>query len=165
MKRLLEAAESVCSISAILCLAAMSAVNIIQIFLRYLFNIAFVWVFPVTMLLFIWMTFLGAFVVYHRKKDIIVTFIVNLLPANLRKAVEILSILLVLFLIAIVLAQGPSLIRQQSSTMQIIPLPRYVQTLPLLIGLVGIFVDSVMDLVSAFSRLRNPLRDLGGGIS
>jgi len=150
---------------AVLCLAIMAAVNMIQIFLRYLFNYTFIWVHPVTMLLFIWMTFLGAFVVYHRKKDIVVTFIVNLLPDTFRKAVEVLTIFLVLFLIAIILAQAPALIRQQSSTMQIIPLPRYVQVIPLLIGLLGIFLDSTMDLMSALSRLRSPLRQSGGELS
>jgi TRAP-type transport system small permease protein len=165
MKHLLKITESVCAVVAVLCLAVMLAINMIQIFSRYLLNYAFVWVHPVTMLLFIWMTFLGAFVVYHRKKDIVVMFIVNRLPHATRKGVELVTSALVLFLLTIILAQAPALVKQQSSIMQIIPLPRYVQVIPLLIGLAGIFLDTVMDCLTAISEFFSHFRRSRGELS
>ena len=104
LNRFLDLLEKICLIVATLAVALMIVLNIIQVFFRYVLNAAFVWVFPVTMLLFIWMTFLGAFVVYRRKKDIVVSFILNLFPGSGRRLIVLATnILILLFLILILL--------------------------------------------------------------
>jgi TRAP-type C4-dicarboxylate transport system permease small subunit len=162
LKHILDSMEKVCSIFTVLCLAVMVAVNMLQIFFRYVLNDAFVWVYPLTMLLFIWMTFLGAFIVYHQRKNIVVGFLVDRLPGLPRHGVQLASDFLIIFLLGLILAQAPVLIRQQSSTMQIISLPRYVQVIPLLIGVAGMFIDSVMDSISAITKIGGQLRKFRG---
>jgi TRAP-type transport system small permease protein len=154
--------EKVCIAATVFCLAVMVGINMIQIFFRYVLNNAFVWVHPLTILLFIWMTFLGAFVVYHQKKDIVVRFLVDRLPGISRQVVQLVSYLLVTLLLGIILVQAPALIRQQSSIMQIIPLPRYVQVIPLLIGVAGIFIDSIMDFISATKNFGKEVKKFKG---
>lgn len=153
MKKFLGLLEKICVIFAVSCLAVMISLNMIQIFSRYLLNTAFVWVYPLTMLLFVWMTFLGAFVVYHQKKDIVVLFILNKLSSAPRLVIQLITNVLVLLLLALILWQAPTLIRQQSSIMQIIPLPRYFQIIPLLVGIAGIFLDSILESIAALKNL------------
>ena len=51
---------------AVLCLGIIFITNIINILLRGLFNYSFVWIFPLTIFLFMWMTF---FEVYMRPRQ------------------------------------------------------------------------------------------------
>jgi len=147
LERILAAAEQMCLIFCVLSVGVMISINTGQIFFRYLFNMAAIWVFPVTMLLFIWMTFLGAFVIYRRKKDIVVSFIINLFPAAGRKAITLLTNLLTMALLVWILAEFPMIIKSQAAEMEVIPLPRYSQAVPLFIGLLGILLQYVTETV------------------
>lgn len=145
LKSILALAEQIFLVMAVLCVAVMIIVNSLQIFFRYVLNSAFVWVYPLTMLLFIWMTFLGAYVVYRRKKDIMVLFIVNLMPASMRKVLFIVTNIATMILILIILGEAPTILKQQASVMQVIPLPRYTQAIPLFLGMLGIFLEYLVD--------------------
>ena len=138
---LLDGLEKICLAFSTAAIGVMIALNIIQVFFRYVLNAAFVWVFPVTMLLFIWSTFLGAFVVYRRKKDIVVRFIANLFPASAQEKLTLITNILIILFLLLVIMEAPTLIRRQASIMQVIPLPRYVQAIPLFIGLSGILLE------------------------
>ena len=141
LDRLLNLLEKFCLVFSTSAIGVMIALNIIQVFFRYVLNAAFVWVFPATMLLFIWSTFLGAFVVYRRKKDIVVRFIANLFPASAQEKLTLITNILIIFFLLLILFQAPTLIRRQASIMQVIPLPRYIQAIPLFIGLTGILLE------------------------
>jgi TRAP-type C4-dicarboxylate transport system permease small subunit len=153
LNRFLDLLEKICLIVATLAVALMIVLNIIQVFFRYVLNAAFVWVFPVTMLLFIWMTFLGAFVVYRRKKDIVVSFIVNLFPGLGRAIFTLATNILILLFLLLILLEAPKLISQQTSIMQVVPLPRYFQAIPLFIGLAGIFLEYLIQTVTSVKML------------
>ncbi len=137
--------EKVCIVLTVLALAVMTIINIVHIFFRYIFNISFVWVFPLTLLLFIWMTFLGIFVVYRQKKSIVVKFFLNLMPAGAQNIILLSMNILIMALLVLILAEGPGLLQKQASLLQVIPLPRYVQAIPLLIGIAGIFADYLVE--------------------
>ena len=145
--------EKICLIFSTSAIGAMITLNIIQVFFRYVLNAAFVWVFPATMLLFIWSTFLGAFVVYRRKKDIVVRFIANLFPASAQKKLTLITNIIIIFFLLLILFQAPSLIRRQASIMQVIPLPRYIQAIPLFIGLTGILLEYISQTVALLKVL------------
>lgn len=160
LNRLLNLLEKICLIFSTSAIGMMIALNIIQVFFRYVLNAAFVWVFPVTMLLFIWSTFLGAFVVYRRKKDIVVRFIANLFPASAQEKLTLITNILIIFFLILILIQAPSLIRRQASIMQVIPLPRYIQALPLFIGLTGILLEYFSQTVALLKvLLKSPNRE------
>lgn len=141
LNKLLSLLEKICLVFSTSAIGVMITLNIIQVFFRYVLNAAFVWVFPATMLLFIWSTFLGAFVVYRRKKDIVVRFIVNLFPASAQEKLMLITNILIILFLLLILFQAPTLIRRQASIMQVIPLPRYIQAIPLFIGLGGILLE------------------------
>ena len=141
--------------------AVMLIINALQIFFRYVLNSAFAWVFPLTMLLFIWMTFLGAFVVYRQKKDIIIHFITDRLPAKGQDLLLLLMNLLTMGMLVWILSQLPTMMRSQASVMEIIPLPRYVQAIPLFIGVAGILLEYLVATVAVSKNLFRPSRQMG----
>jgi TRAP-type C4-dicarboxylate transport system permease small subunit len=153
LNRFLDLLEKICLIVATLAVALMVVLNIVQVFFRYALNAAFVWVFPVTMLLFIWMTFLGAFVVYRRKKDIVVSFIANLVPGLGRAMLTLATNILILLFLLLILLEAPKLISHQTSIMQVVPLPRYFQAIPLFIGVAGIFLDYLIQTVASVKTM------------
>ncbi|MCP4625605.1 MAG: TRAP transporter small permease subunit [bacterium] len=160
LTKLLSVLEKICLVFSTSAIGAMITLNIVQIFFRYVLNAAFVWVFPVTMLLFIWSTFLGAFVVYRRKKDIVVRFIANLFPPSVQAKLTLITNILIILLLLLILFQAPSLIWRQASIMQVIPLPRYIQAIPLFIGLAGILLEYVHQTVALLKvRLKSPNRE------
>lgn len=153
LKRFLEVMEKVCLIVSVLAVGVMITINTVQIFFRYVLNMAFVWVFPVTMLLFIWMTFLGAFVVYRRKKDIVVRFLVNMIPSGGQNILLLITNILIMLLLIWILSEVTTIFQRQTSIMQIIPLPRYTQAVPLFIGVAGIFLEYLVETVELSKRI------------
>ena len=68
IEKILSVFEKLSRIAAVLCLGAMFLINVLNIGSRAIFNYSFVWVFPLTLFLFIWMTFFGAFVIYRLRR-------------------------------------------------------------------------------------------------
>jgi len=161
INKLIDWLEKICLVFSTSAIGVMIVLNIIQVFFRYVLNAAFIWVFPVTMLLFIWSTFLGAFVVYRRKKDIVVRFIANLFPASAQEKLTLITNILIILFLLLILLQAPALIRRQASIMQVIPLPRYIQAMPLFIGLAGILLEYFSQTVELLKRLLKPSKQKG----
>lgn len=154
LNKTLNALEKICLILSTASIGVMISLNIIQVFFRYVLNASFTWIFPMTMLLFMWCTFLGLFVVYRRKKDIVVSFATNLFPATVREKLTILTNTLIILFLLLIIAQAPTLIQKQTSIMQVILLPRYVQALPLFIGLTGILLEYVSQTVTLIKGMQ-----------
>ena len=147
LKIILNLTERVCLVGTVLTMAVMTVVNVIQIIFRYLFHDEFVWIFPLTMLLFIWMTFLGAFVVYRRKKVIIVRFFVDRMPAGFQSILLVVTNILTMLFLIWILGEIPKIIQLQAGTMEVISLPRYVKAIPLFICTAGILLNYLVDTV------------------
>jgi TRAP-type C4-dicarboxylate transport system permease small subunit len=139
--------ERVCKVIAVLCLGVMFTTNIFNILLRALFNYSFVWIFPLTIFLFMWMTFFGAYVIYRQKREITVDFIYNLLPEASRKVVTLISNVLIMGLMMLLLWHAPRLIYAQASPMQVLRIPRYFQALPLFLFCIVLFLDFLYETV------------------
>ncbi len=131
IEKILSVFEKLCRIAAVLCLGAMFLINVLNIGSRAIFNYSFVWVFPLTLFLFIWMTFFGAFVIYRLRREITVDFIYSLLPEMGRVWVTIICNILMMALLVLLLWTAPRLIRSQSSPLQVLQIPRYLQVIPL----------------------------------
>jgi len=152
-RHLLLILEKAFVLMTVLFLAAMGTISLVQIFCRYALNHGLVWAFPTVMLLFVWLVFLGAFVIYRRKKDIAVNFIINLFPERWRSKFVFGTNLLVIALLVALLIQFPSIVREQNTQMNIIHLPRYVQSVPLFIGMAFILLDYIIDTVEIAKRV------------
>ncbi len=162
LKLILKTGENACLALTVTAMGLMVAINFVQIFFRYVLDVAFVWVLPATMMLMIWMVFLGAFVIYRRKKDIVVRFVVMRLPQVPSRILTVTTNILVMTLLVAVILEAPRIFQLQSSIMQVIPLPRYTKSLPLFIGLGGILLDY---LVATLELLRSTSAGVEGSLS
>lgn len=145
IEKILSAFEKLCKIAAVLCLGTMFLINVLNIGSRAILNYSFVWVFPLTLFLFIWMTFFGAFVIYRQKREITVDFVYGLLPDLGRVWITVICNVLMMALLVLLLSTAPRLIRSQASSMQVIQIPRYLQAIPLFLFCIGTFLNFVKD--------------------
>lgn len=157
LKYILSLMERVFLHFIICSMAIMFVINMVQVCLRYIFNTGLDWIYPLTMLLFVWMTFLGAFVIYHQKKDIVMGFVVTLFPPRFQKGLLLSMNAMTVALLIIILREAPTILRQQASIMQVIPLPRYVQSIPLFIGCGGILLEYILSTYEAIVGLDTSL--------
>jgi TRAP-type C4-dicarboxylate transport system permease small subunit len=131
------------------CLAAMLVANMLNIASRALFDKGLVYVFPWSVVLFVWMTFLGFFVVYRRGKDITVEFVVDRLGPWARLASRLLVDVLVIALMAIMLIQAPRILASQVGVIEMTGLQRYALSLPLFTSCALILLSFALDIVNA----------------
>lgn len=146
------------------CLAVMLFANMANIASRALFDKGIVWVFPWSVVLFVWMTFLGFFVVYRRGKDITVDFLIDRLGAGARMASRLLVDALVIGLMLVMLYQAPHTIRGQVGVIEMVGLQRYTMSIPLFVTAALIAVDFLLDMVKAVmgrpERAHEPVGDI-----
>jgi len=147
IEKTLEGWEKICRMIAVLCLGVMFVSNIANIILRGIFNYSFVWVFPLTIFLFMWMTFFGAYVIYRQKREITVDFIYNRLPETSRKVITLVSHILIMGLMALILWHAPKLIYAQLGPLQVLRVPRYFQAIPLFLFCIVLFFDFLYETV------------------
>ena len=139
--------EKVCKIIAILCLGVMFITNLVNITLRALFNYSFVWVFPLTIFLFMWMTFFASYVIYRQKKMVTIDFVYNLLPETSRKVTTLIGNILIMGLMMLILWQAPKVIYAQLGPIQVLRIPRYFQAIPLFLFCIFLFLDFLIETI------------------
>ena len=107
-------------IIANVCLGLMLVGTAATIILR-LFDVSFYWIWPWTMQFFVWMSFVGFYVVYRRGKDISVDFLVQRLGSTAMRVTQIAVPLLIIILIFdFIFFESYSLINSSFSRMFII---------------------------------------------
>jgi len=149
VERLLSVCERVFLVLANACLIIMLAINTANIAQRAAIDKGITWVFPWTGVLFVWMTFFGFFVIYRRKKDITVDFVIDRLGAGARTAARFLVDAIVIFLMAIMLSQAPRILASQVGIIQMVGLERYAMSVPLFVSCALILVNFALDTVRA----------------
>jgi len=101
--------DGVCRLFSLLmvaCLAAMVVMVFGNVVLRYGFNSGITVTEELSRWLFVWMTFLGAFVALHRHRHLGTDMVVSRLPLAGRKACFVVSRVLMLFVCALVVLGG-----------------------------------------------------------
>ena len=74
-------------------------VIIFNVTMRYLFNSSFNWAEEIATIAFAWVVFIGAAACYKRNMHIGIDVIVNILPENTRRAIELLVAIILPFLL------------------------------------------------------------------
>jgi TRAP-type C4-dicarboxylate transport system permease small subunit len=114
--------------------------------------------------LFVWMTFFGFYVVYRRGKDITVDFLIDRLGARARFASRLLVDALVITLMLVMLVQAPHIVRSQVGTIEMVGLERYSMSIPLFATAVLITLDFLLDMITALmgrpERVHEPVGDI-----
>lgn len=147
-KKVLDVINRIEAFLMMIFLAIMVGINVLEIVARLLLGHSFVWIYPTNLLLFSWMVFIGAAVVFYRKEYITVGYFVRLLSSNYQRYVNIIVNFAVMGFFIFLLMEAPALIEMQAQKMQVIYLPRYFQSLPLFIGsfsvLLFVFYDTLI---------------------
>jgi len=147
-----------------LCLGVMLVANMANIASRALFDKGLVYVFPWSVVLFVWMTFFGFFVVYRRGKDITVDFLIDRSGKHARLVSRLVVDLLVIGLMLVMLIQAPHIIRSQVGTIEMVGLERYSMSIPLFVTAALIALDFLLDVIKALmgwpERTHEPVGDI-----
>ncbi len=163
LDRLLDGCDRVFLVIANTCLALMLLGIAVTIVLRP-FGVSFVWIWPWTMQVFVWMTFFGFFVVYRRAKDIVVDFVVLRMGEKGVFASRIFAPAVILVVIGAVLWQAPVVLETQVGVVDGVYTPwggeleRYTLSVPLFISCGLIMINAVLDIIKALAGVPEPAR-------
>ena len=127
-------------------LLVMLAINLVNIVSRLIWDSGIIWVFPWTSVLFVWVIFLAFFVIFRRSQDIVIDVMTRKLPVRLASASAVLVAVLVIALMALVLAQAPTLIPRQVGRIDMVGIQRYWLSAPFWGSCLLIMVQCVLNL-------------------
>ena len=141
-------------IIANVCLGLMLVGTAATIILR-LFDVSFYWIWPWTMQFFVWMSFVGFYVVYRGGKDISVDFLVLRLGTTAMRITQVAVPLLIIILMLIMLAQMPTILSSQVGVIDGVVTPwgeleRYTLSIPLGVSCFLILVNSAVTILKIF---------------
>lgn len=151
IERVLGLCEQLFRLLANLLLATMLAINLVNIAVRFAVDQSLSWVFPLTTVMFVWMSFVGFFVVYRRAKDITVDFLIDWLGAGARRISRVLVDLAVLGLLAVILVEAPALLARQVGNIEMVGIQRYWLSVPFFASCALIAVHFVGDIAAAIA--------------
>ena len=164
LDRVLGVFERWFHVIANLCLIVMLFGTAVTIVLRPI-NVSFYWIWPWTMVCFVWMSFFGFYVVYRKKKDIAVDFLVLRVGPGAMTATRYLSALLIMAVTGTILWQMPVILESQVGEVDGAMLPwgieleRYALSIPLGVSSLLIFLNAVQDLLSTVAGIPEPEPD------
>ncbi|PZX17161.1 TRAP-type C4-dicarboxylate transport system permease small subunit [Palleronia aestuarii] len=147
-----------------LCLLAMLALTAATIVLRPL-SLAQYWMWPWTMVFFIWLSFFGFFALYARLKDVRVDFVAGLFGPRGMAITRIVSDAATLFVTGILLSQLPMVIDTSRGVYNgaILPdgfeLPRLALSIPLFVSTALIALNALLDLAKMAAGLPENLAE------
>lgn len=84
----------------------------VNVFARYVLEVGLIWAEEATVILFVWVVFLGAFVAYHRRAHLALTVLTDGLALRPRRIVACVAALLVAVFLSVVLWAGIGLVQQ-----------------------------------------------------
>ena len=128
------------------CLALMLVANMINMAVRAVFDTSFVQVWPWTMLLFVWSIYFGFYVLYRRSKDVTVNFLVLRVAPAARRRIQLLVHLLTIGFMAVMVVGTWQYLPLQAGVLELVGLPRSVQTVPLLASSVLILLNALVQV-------------------
>ena len=159
--RIFEGLTTVFLWAANLCLFLMLIGTAATILLRPL-GISFYWLWPWTMQVFVWMSFIGFFVVYRKGKDIAVDFVMRRLGHRAMQASRWFVIATVLLVIGIILKEMPVILESQVGVIDGVITPwgeelqRYTLSVPLAASCLLIFLHALLDAAKAWLGWSEP---------
>lgn len=148
LDRFLALAERVFFVGANSMLLVILFINIANIASRAVFERGIIWVFPWTVVLFVWMVFLGFFVIYRRNSDIKIDILYRALSPRLQNIVSIVTNVIIMGLMAVILLQAPTLLPRQVGNMDYVGLQRYWLAVPFYVSCALILLDFLRDTLA-----------------
>ena len=167
--RWLGVGERIFLVLANVCLATMLVFNIINIASRAVFDIGITFIFPWSVVLFVWMTFFGFFVIYRRRKDITVDFLIDRMGPRAKLFTRLVVNAIVLCLMSVMLYYAPYTLRAQIGEIDMVTIfgflvERYVMSVPLFTACTLICLNVLVDTAHALHGDTEPRHSPAGDI-
>jgi len=121
-------------------LAIMGITSTMEIIARTFFATSFLWVNPLNLVLFSWLTFIGAAVIFYHKEYIIMDYFVDHFLSRIKRPLALAVDLGVMVFLVFILYEMPGLILGETYKMEILNIPTYILSLPMLIGIATILL-------------------------
>lgn len=132
-------------------LAVMLVINAVNIVWRSAAGSAINWVWPWTMVLFLWWAMIAFYPLYRLRKDVSIYLILGRLNAVLRRVLGSFVFLAVLSAAAILLYSAPARLASAVGTIEIVGLPRWLLVVPLILSAGPIGVDALVSFIAVAS--------------
>lgn len=154
LDRALAGCERVFLFAANGLLIVMLAINLANILSRLFFDTGIIWVFPWTGVLFVWMIFLGFFVIYRRNQDITIDILVRRLSPKSKAVFQIIVGIIVASLMLLLLYQALTLVPRQVGRIDMVGIQRYWLSIPFFVSCTLIVVLMGLDIAKAIAIFR-----------
>ena len=126
--------------------------TLLQIFLRKVLHSPLVWAEDLAVFLFIWITFLGALILFDKKILISIDSVVTLLPPRAQRACRAINSAIVVFSLCYLLhLSWEFMMRQQAlghSLGGALRVPSWMVMIPVIIAVAGMIVSSLASILS-----------------
>ncbi len=151
MLRGVDAFLSVCDRLAIVAanslLIAMVVANLVTMLVREVAGKGLVHVFPMTMVGFAWLVFIGFYIVYRRRADVVMAVLTSHCRGVVSKLLATIAALAGLFLLALILSEAPRVMELSSGYVEIVELPKRWVIAPLFVACGLLVLDGLLTLV------------------
>ena len=154
LDRALAGCERVFLFAANGLLITMLVINLANILSRLFFDIGIIWVYPWTGVLFVWMIFLGFFVIYRRNQDITIDIVVRRLSPKPKAVLQIVVGIVVASLMLLLLYQALTLVPRQVGRIDMVGIQRYWLSIPFFVSCALIVLLMMLDIARAFATFR-----------
>ncbi len=158
LDRFLGVCEHLLLVLANGCLGVTLLINAVNIAVRAVTDKAIAWVFPWSVVLFVWMCFFGFYVLYRQRRDITVDFLIDRVGPGARRVSRLGVNLIVLMMMGVMLWHAPQIFEQQVGGIEMVGLERYTLSVPLFVSCALIFVEFCLDTVKALQGVPEPHR-------
>lgn len=148
LNKFLRTAEVALEYGATTILAIMLVLNGVNILVRTVFGYSILWVWPWTMVLFVWMILISFFLIYRKKKDISVFVVVRILPEKAHLVVGIFVYTIILLVVGVILLSANKVMEMQAGVVEIIGIPRNWVSIPLFVSAFLIAIDAILNIVN-----------------
>ncbi|MDF1779066.1 MAG: TRAP transporter small permease [Rhizobiaceae bacterium] len=139
-----------------LALVVIFVTTLIQVFMRRFLHSPLVWAEDLAVFLFIWITFLGAAILYDRKILISIDTIVTLLPVRAQQFCQAVGNVIALISLAYLLnLSWQFMMRQRALDHNLggaLSVPSWVVMIPLIISVAAMMVSCLISMISWFAK-------------
>lgn len=125
----------------------MLAINAVNVFARTVLDNAIDWVWPWTMVLFVWWTLLSLFPLYRLKKDVSIYFLLRRSRPRFERVLGVVVYATILSAMVVLVSTGPERLSAARGTIEIVGLPRWWLVVPLVVSAFLVAVDALVNLV------------------
>lgn len=147
-ERILDLVARVFEWTCIGVLAVMLTINAGNIASRAVLDQPLNWVWPWTMVLFLWWVMLAFYPLYRRRKDVSIYIVLKFLGPMARRMLGVFVHLAILAAAGLLLYTIPERLASSRGLIEIVALPREVLIYPLLFSSLPIFLDALVALIA-----------------